>query len=181
MFWYFRFFLQMPRTFFYECVHRFYKNFATRILVVGTCQACQALTGHSVPGCDSLFYNDIPDLQRYNGDVRPSRFWTPFLTNISFQSGYSSTASDLISIFTPSLTDGCSEKRVSAKDCTVLWCHYHARTRYMQKRAGAQTFAGSYRYFLLLCGTYDLVNEIISVSESEWTTVQLTILKKWRR
>ena len=85
----------------YECAQISFTKFATQILMMGTCDSCQALTGHSFPGCDLLFYDDIPDLERCDGGVRTSRFWTSFLINISFQSGHSSTASDLISILYP--------------------------------------------------------------------------------
>ena len=77
----------MPIKIFHEFVHRSYKNFATKIL-------WWELSGLRFA---YRFAYDIPDLQRHGG-VRPSRFWTSFLTNISFQFGHSSTASDLTSI-----------------------------------------------------------------------------------
>ena len=94
-------------------------------------------------GLRFAFYNDMPDLQRWNGGVRRSRFWTSFLTNISFQSGHSSKTSDLISILYPILYKWMMRSEWVPKTA-VLLCHYHARTRYVQKLAEAKAFAGPY-------------------------------------
>ena len=90
---------------FYECIEQIMNasTYPIRILQ-SEFWWCGQLT--NLPGFDWLqlsglrfaFYNDIPDLQRYDGGVTHSRFSVSFLTSISFQSDHSSTAFDPTSI-----------------------------------------------------------------------------------
>ena len=129
---------ECPEKICYECAHISHTNFATQVLVVGTCDYLARLSWVTAFLVVICFFITIPDLQHCDGGVRPSHFWTSFLTNISFQSGHSSTAFDQISILYPSPYRWMiRELRMSAKDHSYFMpFHYHARTRYLCAEGG---------------------------------------------
>ena len=81
---------------------------------------CQVLTSHGFPSCNLHFHSDIPDLQRYDGGARPSRFWIFYHNH--FLSSWPQLNRSLIwhRFSAPSPTEWWSEKLASAIDCSCL-------------------------------------------------------------